>query len=84
MKSESVGRVFIHRRSVVKRGGCFQRRLFVSMLVRTISTSEQLNVKRSNLAVRYVVKISLEFEGQGQRAEVKVTRDKKEQELIRR
>ena len=43
--------VVTHRRSVAKRGGCFQRRLFVcqcvSVFVRTI-TSERLNVGRSN------------------------------------
>jgi len=47
-----------HRRSVAKRGGCFQRRLFVSqcvcLFVRTI-TSERLNVGRWNLAVRCIV-----------------------------
>jgi len=46
-----------HRRSVAKRGGCFQRRLFVSVFVRTI-TSERLNVRRSNLVVRYTVQKS--------------------------
>jgi len=54
-----------HRRSVAKRGGCFQRRLFVwlsvcacvCLLVCTI-TSEQLNVGRSNLAVRHDVQKS--------------------------
>jgi len=44
-----------NRRSVAKRGGCSQRRLFVcqcvSVFVRTI-TSERLNVGRSNLTVR--------------------------------
>jgi len=41
--------VITHRRSVAKRGGCFQRRLFVcqfvSVFVRTI-TSERLNIYR--------------------------------------
>jgi len=46
-----------HRRSVAKRGGCFQQRLFVSVFVCTI-TSEQLNVGRSNLAVRCSVQKS--------------------------
>jgi len=54
--------IFTHRRSVAKRGGCFQRRLFVclfvsafvfSLSVRT-KTSEGLNVGGSNLAVRLV------------------------------
>ena len=46
-----------HRRSVAKRGGCFQRRLFVCLFVRKI-ISEQLNIGRSDLAVMYVVQRS--------------------------
>ena len=62
--------IFYHRRSIAERGGCFQRRLFVSVFVRTI-TSERLNVERSNLAVRYVVQKSrpsskVKVKGQGQ------------------
>jgi len=45
------------RGSIAKRGGCFQRRLFVYQFVRTI-TCEGLNVGRSNLAVRYIVQKS--------------------------
>jgi len=50
-----------HRRSVAKRGGCFQRRLFVCQVVCQFVcsiTSERLNVGRSNLAVRYIVQKS--------------------------
>jgi len=43
--------LFTHRRSIAERGGCFQRRLFVSLFVNTI-TSERLNVGQWNLAVR--------------------------------
>jgi len=56
--------IVTHRRSVVKRGGCFQRRLFVCqfflsvcLFVRTI-TSERLNIGRWNLVVRCIVQKS--------------------------
>jgi len=49
-----------HRRSVAKRDGYFQRRLFVCQCVCLSArlTSERLNVGRSNLAVRYIVQKS--------------------------
>ena len=50
--------LFTHRRSLAKRGGCFQRRLsvcqYVCLLVCTI-TSERLSVGWWNLAVRCIV-----------------------------
>ena len=76
-----------HRHSVAKRGGCFQRRLFVSLSVcervRTI-TSERLNIGRSNLVVRCIVQKShpnSKVKVKGQRSKVKVTRDKNERQL---
>ena len=58
--------IFTHWRSIAKRGGCFQRRLFVCqfvsvfvcLFVHTI-TSEQLNVGWWNLVVRCTVRKSL-------------------------
>ena len=59
----NVYKIFItHRRSVAKRGGCFQQRLFVCLFVSFLST---------------LYKISPEFEFGGQRSNVKVTRNKK-------
>jgi len=53
--------MFIHRRSIVERGRCFQRRLFVCLsvclLVNTIST-KRLNIARWNLAFRCIVEKS--------------------------
>ena len=57
--------MFTHRRSIVERGGCFQRRLFVcqfislfvSLFVNMI-TSKRLNVWWWNLVVRYIVQKS--------------------------
>jgi len=46
-----------HRRSIAERGGCFQLRLFVSLLGNTIAY-ERLNVERLNLAIRCVVQES--------------------------
>ena len=65
------GVIFTHRRSVAKRGGCFQRRMsvcqFVCLIVRTI-TSDRLNVGWWNWAVRCIVqKIAPEFEFGSQR-----------------
>ena len=63
----------------MKRGGCFQRRLFacqfVSVFVCTI-TSERLNIGRSNLAVRYTVQKSppsskVKVKGQGHQGQKK-------------
>ena len=63
--AERLGYGYTHRRSIAKRGGCFQRRLFVCLFVchcvclfvRTV-TSERLNTGRSNLSVRYAVQKS--------------------------
>jgi len=65
--------LFTHRRSVAKRGGCFQRRPFVCqyvcLLVRTIP-SQQLNVGWWNLALRCTVRksrpsLNVKVKGQG-------------------
>jgi len=66
-----------HRRSVAKRGGCFQWCLFVCLFVRTI-ISERLNVRWSNLAVRCTIQKScpsskVEVKGQGPQTKNKKT-----------
>jgi len=76
------------RRSVAKRGGCFQRRLFICQFVYQFVctiTSERLNVGRSNLAIRYAVqksRSSSKFKVKGQRSRSPGT--KKDEKLLSR
>jgi len=69
-----VGRLVTHRRSVAKRGGCSQRRLFVSLFVRMI-TSERLNVDDETWRLGALYKILARVQIWG--SKVRVTRDKK-------
>jgi len=64
--------VFAHHRSVAKRGGCFQRHLFVCRR----DNCERLNIGRSNLAV------SSDVQKSRPSSKVKVTRDKKNEKLL--
>jgi len=68
--------LFTHRRNIAKRGGCFQRRLFVCQCVYphdNFTTTKHRTIKVGDCM--QCIKISIEFEGQGQRSEVKVSRD---------
>ena len=73
LKTDEILLLVTHRRSVAKRGGCFQRRLFVSLFVRTI-TYERLNVG----AVMCIVqksRPSLNFKVKGQRSRLPGTKN---------
>jgi len=67
--------IITHRRSIAERGGCFQRRLFVSQ-----HDNFRMIKRRMMKLGGYVhcTKISPGFERQGQRSKVKVTGDKNE------
>jgi len=74
--------MFTHRRSIAKRGGCFQRRLFVCQCVCPRDNFRMTKRRTIKLGAEvHCTKISPEFEGQGQRSKVKVTRDKNEKLL---
>ena len=69
---------------VAKRGGCFQRRLFVCQCDcvclsvcphDNFRTTKRRTIKLGDQV--HCIKVSHEFEGQGQKSKVKVTRDKK-------